>query len=279
MTHDDLQNSLAEHLLGSTDRMVWTNTQIGPAGSPRPDVFTVAKSFSRFAADAYEIKVSLSDLRRDTTSGKWQRYRPFAHRVWFAFERGLAPLTEIPRECGVILRGDGGTWRAARKPISQVLDTLPRDAWLKLLMDFGSQYRTEPRLRLMSEWRAQEIVRRQWGDKLAELLAARTRADGAYEYQTRRQAELAQELAQATEQRRADARKQDERNEAAMSAALGILAEALHLPADATPQDLRSALHRLAKLMGGHNLQRIASDLLELRGLLLGASNEEVTPC
>lgn len=277
MTHDELQNSLAEHLLGSTDRMVWTNTQIGPAGSPRPDVFTVAKSFARFAADAYEIKVSLSDLRRDTTSGKWTSYRKFAHRVWFAFERGLAPLSEIPRDCGVIVRGDGGAWRAARKPISQVLDTLPRDAWLKLLMDFGSQYRAEPRLRTMDGWRAQQIVRRQWGDKLAELLHSRIKADGAYAYQTQCQAELATELAQEIEARRASARKQAERNEAAMTAALQHLAQALHLPADATPYDLREALHKLANLMRGHNLDRAVHELLALRGLLLGAPAEETT--
>lgn len=65
MKHDDLQEDLATHLRGNTDRMVWTNTQLGPVGSPRPDVFTVDKSFARFAADAYEVKVSVSDLRHD----------------------------------------------------------------------------------------------------------------------------------------------------------------------------------------------------------------------
>ena len=34
MTHDELQEDLATHLRGNTDRMVWTNTQLGPAASP-----------------------------------------------------------------------------------------------------------------------------------------------------------------------------------------------------------------------------------------------------
>jgi len=108
LTHNQVADSLAAHLRGNTDRMVWTDTQLGPAGSPRPDVFTINKSYSRFAADAYEVKVSVSDLRHDLTEGKWQKYRRFAHRVWFAFPRGLAPITEVPRECGVILMGEGG---------------------------------------------------------------------------------------------------------------------------------------------------------------------------
>jgi len=168
--HDELQEDLASHLRAGTDRMVWTNTQLGPVGSPRPDVFTVNKSFSRFASDAYEIKVSVSDLRSDVTSGKWQSYRKFAHRVWFAFPRGMAPLDLIPKECGVILRSDS-CWRAARKPVAQVLDTLPRDAWLKLLMDvhpvnMSGQVKAP---RHASDYTAAELVRKRLGKEIGDL--------------------------------------------------------------------------------------------------------------
>lgn len=184
MTHNQVANSLAAHLRGNTDRMVWTDTQLGPSGSPRPDVFTINKSYSRFAADAYEVKVSVSDLRHDLTEGKWQKYRQFAHRVWFAFPRGLAPITEVPRECGVILMGEGGAWRAARKPISQPRDTLPHDAWMKLLLESHPRALEvdtleSMRARQAADWKVQEILRTRLGEEAARLFgdlqAARTR--------------------------------------------------------------------------------------------------------
>ena len=172
-THNGLQEDLAAHLRGNTDRMVWTDLQLGPSGSPRPDVFTINKSYAKFRTDCYEIKVSVADLRHDVTSGKWQSYRKFGNCVWFAFERGMAPLDLIPKECGIILRGNGG-WRAARKPVAQVLDTLPRDAWLKLLIESDpttSQAELRQRIRSASSWHEQQILRRKGGNELALLLA------------------------------------------------------------------------------------------------------------
>lgn len=34
MTHNELAEDLAQHLRGGTGRMVWTDTQLGPSGSP-----------------------------------------------------------------------------------------------------------------------------------------------------------------------------------------------------------------------------------------------------
>lgn len=45
LTHDELAADLAAKL--RTDRrMVWTDIQLGPSGSPRPDVYAIFKSFS-----------------------------------------------------------------------------------------------------------------------------------------------------------------------------------------------------------------------------------------
>ena len=67
--HDELAKDLAQHLACSNDRMIWLDMQLGPSGSPRPDVFTAPKSYSGFKPIAYECKVSVSDFRSDITSG------------------------------------------------------------------------------------------------------------------------------------------------------------------------------------------------------------------
>lgn len=52
--HDDLAHDLASYLRGMTDRRVWVDMQLGPSGSPRPDVYTIPCSFTRFTPLAYE---------------------------------------------------------------------------------------------------------------------------------------------------------------------------------------------------------------------------------
>lgn len=270
MKHDELQEDLASHLRAGTDRMVWTNTQLGPSGSPRPDVFTVNKSFSRFAADAYEIKVSVSDLRSDVTSGKWQSYRKFAHRVWFAFPRGMVPLNLIPNECGVILRSDAG-WRATRKPVAQVLDTLPRDTWLKLLMDlhpvdFSGHVRPP---RHASEYTAADLVRKKIGAQVGELFLDVVHAE---ERLKRRREALAADLKEI-DANIAAYRKQQEATETraqlmldesmqALGRTLGIAPDAL------TPTTLREAIYGLRNRLGGRGIDQAIALLTGLRSEL-----------
>lgn len=252
MTHNELQDDLATHLRAGTDRMVWTNTQLGPSGSPRPDVFTVNKSFARFRSDCYEVKVSVSDLRHDVTSGKWQSYRKFGHAVWFAFPRGMASIDLIPAECGVILRGD--SWRAARKPVAQVLDTLPREAWLKLLMtaEVGAE---EPSPRPMSWWKAEEIARKKFGVELAELFRARRGAQHAYELATKRLNDSAEEINTDVEQRRQRAREQERFDQQALDHALLDLAAALGLAGEKiTANEVTNALRAMRRRLVRHPL-------------------------
>ena len=268
MTHDQLQEDLAKHLRVGTDRMVWTNTQLGPSGSPRPDVFTVNKSFSRFASDAYEIKVSVSDLRSDVTSGKWQSYRKFAHRVWFAFPRGMAPLELIPKECGVILRSDVG-WRAARKPVAQVLDTLPRDAWLKLLMDLHpvsmSGHVREPRY--ASEYTAADVVRKKIGERVGELFLDVLHAEKRLEH---RRESIAADLA-AIDASREAYRKQQDANETRSRLMLDESMQALGrtlgiAPDELTPQALQNAIYQIRQRLTNKGIDRAIALLTDLRG-------------
>lgn len=70
-THNALADDLASHVRQRTGRIVWTDMQLGPSGSPRPDVYSIEPSFAKFRPLAYEVKVSVADYRRDVAAGKY----------------------------------------------------------------------------------------------------------------------------------------------------------------------------------------------------------------
>jgi len=181
-THDGLAEDLAGHLR-CANRMTWLDMQLGPSGSPRPDVFTLERSYSKPRPTAYEIKISRSDLRSDTTSGKWQSYLAFASSVTFAVPDGLCTPADIPRGCGLIVRKKE-VWRYVRRPTIQPV-SLPMDACMKLLIDGVSRIAEvrEPKPRTLDLWREHEIVRQRFGEEVArcarDLVAARRRLDDA----------------------------------------------------------------------------------------------------
>lgn len=273
MTHDQLQNDLASHLRGSTDRMVWTNTQLGPSGSPRPDVFTVNKSFSRFRTDCYEIKVSVSDLRSDVTSGKWQSYRKFGHCVWFAFPRGMVPLDLIPKECGVIQRSETG-WRAARKPVAQVLDTLPRDTWLKLLMA-GPSGPADILPRNINEWKMAMLLGEKIGKESADLFNARRMANGKYARATTALNESAEAIEAEVKRLRERALGEVQRQTVALDEAMRALGVALGLEYEAVDaESLRFKLRELSNKLAGNQLPRAIEMLTVLNGVIREPARE-----
>ncbi|WP_431860072.1 hypothetical protein [Azospirillum sp.] len=167
--HDALADDLAAHLDGP-ERLVWTNMQLGPSGSPRPDVYTIPRVYSRFTPLAYEVKVSVADFRSDVTSGKWQSYLAFACAVVFAVPAGLVGKGDIPPGCGLMARGPGG-WRMIKAPTLKVLDNLPLPAWQKLMLDglerMDRRRAVEPRD--ISRWRTRDTVSREIGNDVADL--------------------------------------------------------------------------------------------------------------
>lgn len=179
--HDDLLADLAAHLSGA-DRMIWCDMQLGPSGSPRPDVYVLHRSYSRPKPLAFEIKVSKSDLRADTTAGKWQSYLKYASGVVFAVPDGLCSLADIPAQCGLIVR-KAEVWRYARKPTLTPV-SLTMDASMKLVMDGVDRvYRGRLRgPRSANQYRHAEEIRRRYGDDVAcaikDLTAARARIAG-----------------------------------------------------------------------------------------------------
>ena len=130
--HDDLAHDLAKHLLADGKRLAWLDIVMGPAGSPRPDVYTMDRhSWSKPRLVSYEVKTSISDFRSDVQEGKWQSYMPFSQAVVFAAPRGVIPKEEVPNGCGLMARGPHG-WYTVRKPVMQQVPDLPWVVGVKL---------------------------------------------------------------------------------------------------------------------------------------------------
>jgi len=167
-SHNDLAADLARHLQHPR-RLSWTDMQIGPAGSPRPDVYTLQKSYQSPNPTAYEVKISRADFLSDVTAAKWAKYLKFAQGVTFAAPRGLLSKKEIPTKAGLIVRSEHG-WRTVKRPKLEPCE-LPRDAMMKLIIDGATRVfaeRIEPRT--ASEWHTAEAVRRKFGDRVAEVV-------------------------------------------------------------------------------------------------------------
>lgn len=130
--HDQLADDLAASL-AAPRRMIWTNLQLGPSGSPRPDVYSLEKSFVRPNPTAYEVKISRGDFRADVTAGKWQAYLKYSHRVIFAAPADLLTKLDVPEMCGLVLRHDKA-WRLA-KAATVNPRAIAQEALLKLLID------------------------------------------------------------------------------------------------------------------------------------------------
>ncbi len=167
--HDDLARDLAEHLIHRSGRRAFLNMQLGPAGSPRPDVFTICHSYQSPEPISYEVKVTRSDLLRDTGSGKWAKYLKFSTGVVFAIPKGLATKDEIPREAGLIVRSEN-VWRMARRPIFSPVQ-IPQFALFKIAFDSSrAEVGGDPRPRSAEPWVVARKLRDELGSEIAEIL-------------------------------------------------------------------------------------------------------------
>lgn len=131
LSHNELAHNLATHLMND-NRMVWEDIPVGRAGSIRPDVLTIEKSFSNPNPISYEIKVSVQDFRSDITSGKWKGYLDFSDGVVFAVPKGLITKNDIPTGCGLITF-NGEFWNTVKRPTLQN-SALDNELLLKLLI-------------------------------------------------------------------------------------------------------------------------------------------------
>ena len=173
-THDGLADDLAEHLRQTSGRLVWTNMPMGPAGTVRPDVFTLPRCFSRFVPLTYEVKISVADFRADTTAGKWTEYLAFSAGVVFAVPTGLIGKADLPPGCGLMTRGETG-WRTVKAPTVRPVDNLPRDTWMKILFDGLERRDKERRLepRSANDWQTAGKMRKAMGADVAAIFKNR----------------------------------------------------------------------------------------------------------
>lgn len=174
--HDELANDLADFLRQSSELMIWTDMQMGPAGSRRPDVYTINKSYSRFVPITYEIKVSKSDFNSDVKSGKWQEYLQFSAGVYFAVPAGMVSKADIPAHAGLIVRNEEG-WRRLRTPTLSKVATLPHEAWMKLLIDGIPREAERQKYQLQCArpeaniWMMRSELNKRFGEQLGDLIA------------------------------------------------------------------------------------------------------------
>ena len=171
LSHDELAASLARHL-SNDNRMVYENITAGPAGSVRPDVYTIEKSFKNPNPISYECKVSVADFRSDITKAKWKSYLDFSYGVVFAVPRGLIKKEDLPQHCGLMTL-NGNCWHTVRRP---VLNPKPIDSnlLLKLLID-GDRLQTsikeELRPRPAPKWKDLSKLRKKFGRDIAEKVS------------------------------------------------------------------------------------------------------------
>lgn len=169
MSHDELMLDLARHLV-TPDRLVWMDMQMGMSGSPRPDVFTLQKSYVRPRPTSYECKISVSDFRSDVTSGKWQSYLKFSQSVTFCVPSGLVKKEDLPNGCGLMVRGESG-WQTQRKATLQVA-TLGIEHLLKLFIDgYGRELgQVEMKHQDMRTAHASKKLAKKFGQHVADVI-------------------------------------------------------------------------------------------------------------
>lgn len=270
LSHDALAEDLARHLAGySTPMVVWTDMQLGPSGSARPDVYTIEKTYSALRARVFEVKVSRADFLSDVTSGKYLRYAAFAGSITFATPAGLVSKEEVPKGCGLITRSVDGVWRYQKKPTLQPTPDLPRGAWLKLVIDGCQRERENLRLskcgpRASFEWVNQRRMREHAGNELASALANR---DEALRKLNAEAAEATRSRTEREAKEREALRQEKEQVEVARRGA----AVALGLDAEVSWWAIR---HELDERVKQNGLQRIEASLGSLSRAIESLSRE-----
>lgn len=143
MTADDIRAALRRHYgLAAVEAGVeeWTVhdevglTRYGTGQGALVDVLCVRAWSGRpkgHERHGIEIKVSRSDFLREIKSRKWETWRPYVHRFYFAAPAGLLKLDEIPDGCGLIV-ADGNGCRKLVDPPRRDAQPLPEGVWVEL---------------------------------------------------------------------------------------------------------------------------------------------------
>lgn len=248
LSHDDLASDLAEYLRGSGNRVTWEDCQLGPAGSPRPDVYAMEKTYTRLSFEVFEVKVSAADFRSDVTSGKWQAYRPFANSVTFAAPAGMVTKADVPSACGLILRHAHG-WRYAKRPVRQVLDEMPWRAWVKLLLDGTERATFARRVEHFNQYLAGRKLAHRFGEDVASMLSDLQELPARHKALRAHYERTSKELEERYRRLGNELRQQQEAGRLRCAGVLSRLAVALGMPCDAPVDELEAAAQRVLEIL------------------------------
>lgn len=253
--HDELLRLLARHLRSASDRMVWSDMQLGPMHSARPDVWTLNKSYSNPRPLAYECKVSVADFRSDVTTGKWQEYLQYSCAVTFAVPIGLITKADLPKGCG-LMAWNGERWTTTKAPTLNPCPPLSRDLMMKLLIDGFERAAAQHRLDQRRTWQAEEAVRKKFGAAAATLITEEIDFDD-------RLARLRKRFADEEQRARDDRTKRRQEEEKELSGTRREVCEILALPADSSVWQIRSQVRELAQAVSQDSEVRQLRVILE----------------
>jgi|GEM_PF-7089686 len=157
------------------------------------------------------------------------------------------------------------------------IDTLPRDAWVKLVID-GIRRETErTRLSMRSApvYVHETRLARRHGEEIARLVSqaysAKTRLESAIEQQEKRRGEVFQQ----TEQEARWHRESMERQAESLTRAQAELAEVLGLSADATVNQLTRAINEASyRLAHDSEIQRLRGIFMNMEKMLAKANTK-----
>ncbi|WP_354692693.1 MmcB family DNA repair protein [Phytobacter sp. RSE-02] len=268
--HNELAHDLAEHLRQNTARICWEDMQLGPSGTCRPDVYSMAHSYSKFCPVVYEVKVSVSDFRADVTAGKYTKYFKYAGGVVFAVPEGLLKKSDIPEGCGLMIRKESG-WHTLKGPTMRQIDNLPRDAWMKLLMDGVTRQveRTQIKSRAINTYFVDQKLMKTHGAEIADLVCRALRSKERLEQEIKARDELLKEVRKESQEEIDRRRKRREESEERLTDAQQDLAKALGLEPNAPMYMLtRTLWEATRRLTGDEEIQRLRGVLTRLEKTL-----------
>ncbi|GEM_PF-2110297 len=108
----ELQEDLAEFLRES-GQLTFTEIQIPGMNSSRADVIAITPHrYSTKDIKLYEVKLTRGVWLSDR---KYQKYLDCCNRMYIACPKGVVKKDEVPKEVGLITRGENG-WRVVKSP-------------------------------------------------------------------------------------------------------------------------------------------------------------------
>lgn len=158
----------------------------------------------------------MSDFRADVTAGKYTKYFKYAGGVVFAVPEGLLKKSDIPDGCGLMVRKESG-WHTLKGPTMRHIDNLPRDAWIKLLMDGITREveRTQIKSRSYGSWFVERNLSKKHGEDVSRLVAqacmAKDRLESEIKFAEERAKTVRQESIDEQKRREDNRRREEER--------------------------------------------------------------------